>query len=1102
MRSRGLARGARAVALVVLVVTAALAGVIAPAAATPGGSSSSDGSGGSPPAGMVGVSDKNVRTATDPGQSLPVQANALQGGAVYTEKHAGTLEVTLTTASHASAVMGPNAKANPSARAGAASSPVLVLADDTNHAGRPVAVEASVLRELYGYLPEMAYGVHSSGEPWEQPISYDDGYAVFEVPRFSSNTIAFEGEFEYRASPATDGSSVQYGLQDVDAADNFSIDLTGHIASETDTVTASSVGDGGTVGLDVAGNLDPTNASVAFTGHRTETARTETGSTGLGGASASISITGNRDPLGPGGSGDPELTLTGNYDEQSNSNGGGLPVTRTYSGMTGELGTVSVTVAIQVADSCRSYNFDVYVNGSWHNNVGGASHCKNWDTASKTSTATINEPTNGNDVEIRVETSDNNINYESSWVRYNTPQNVDVSTDTGQSVTFGDFNPGQSKMMTVNAGADTSTLTFSGTGKSAGWSFNYTDVEQTDSPGLDVDGDGVPDASVSGYLADGETVTRTFSGLSLSDETGTVSLGGGTVDVEVTYDERTQTEDAGIEVNGQWTNHSGVLADGSTTTLAGNESWLQAGTNRVNVSVGGGSLSADAPTPAVELVYSHTATNRKSVAYAAEEWTDRYNVSEQYQSERVAASMEIPFEHNVVQLRDLAVRINESGGWSTIASANYDLSGNDLTVDLDAVYGGTIPAGTTFEVRTNGSKVKTHNMTLTVVEATPYGETLDSKIEFDAVGSNAYLDVGPTRNGDRLHYLYSESWSSPAEYVIVTGGGEQQLYAPGASAGAVARVTHLETQAIVETGDVKIHVQQGGENPELDIDPGPAGAGDAVTYKHYATTSGVEYILYSLTNGIQHAIAEAQSPVALVDDDSDEDLVIKTDDANTSSSDGGSDDSGPIRDRIPGQFQQESGGVNWPVLAGTLVVVLGGLYLGGRALRSRVGSRSSARSTASGRGVSSRLNRALLGFVRGVSTGAEALTKRPKVAAAVGVLAALAAVLTGALPLPAGTGVVLLVTGVPVVTYVGLRRLDSYSPLVFGTVSLISVVLGLQLLGGDLVGTIFGSEQFQQFLPILGLAALYVAYKGVQAVRAPESTTELVVQAARRGGDS
>lgn len=119
-----------------------------------------------------------------------------------------------------------------------------------------------------------------------------------------------------------------------------------------------------------------------------------------------------------------------------------------------------------------------------------------------------------------------------------------------------------------------------------------------------------------------------------------------------------------------------------------------------------------------------------------------------------------------------------------------------------------------------------------------------------------------------------------------------------------------------------------------------------------------------------------------------------------------------------------------------------------------------------------------------------------------GVLALLAGVATGAIPLPNGTGVLLIIAGLPLVTYVALKRVGQYSHVVFGTVWAIAVVLGLQLLGGDVVGTVLGSSSVQKMLPIIALGGLYVVYKGVQAARQPDETTELTIDAPTGDGRS
>lgn len=110
---------------------------------------------------------------------------------------------------------------------------------------------------------------------------------------------------------------------------------------------------------------------------------------------------------------------------------------------------------------------------------------------------------------------------------------------------------------------------------------------------------------------------------------------------------------------------------------------------------------------------------------------------------------------------------------------------------------------------------------------------------------------------------------------------------PGASGGATATLTILDLEVTPSTNEVRVHVDEGGSSPELDIDPGET-TGDSVTYKYHATESGEKYLLKSLSEEVVRDSETASSPVTLVDDDSDELLEIVLDSSGSGGGGGGS----------------------------------------------------------------------------------------------------------------------------------------------------------------------------------------------------------------------
>ena len=141
----------------------------------------------------------------------------------------------------------------------------LRLGDEHNHDGREVAVEASTLEEVVGETPETAYGIHSSGDRWSSEVRYSDGLAVFEVPRFSENTVTFDAELSIEADPAEHGDTFSYNLTENDTVDDFTLSVTGVDATE-DRQVSGVFGDGYTETFDVGGNTPPADATVTLEG--------------------------------------------------------------------------------------------------------------------------------------------------------------------------------------------------------------------------------------------------------------------------------------------------------------------------------------------------------------------------------------------------------------------------------------------------------------------------------------------------------------------------------------------------------------------------------------------------------------------------------------------------------------------------------------------------------------------------------------------------------------------------------------------------------------------------------------------------------------------
>ncbi|WP_435145932.1 hypothetical protein [Halobaculum sp. P14] len=424
------------------------------------------------------------------------------------------------------------------------------------------------------------------------------------------------------------------------------------------------------------------------------------------------------------------------------------------------------------------------------------------------------------------------------------------------------------------------TATFLSAGAGFDWTIAFDRLEFSENPGVDIDGDGTPDANYQGILEPGETATADLSGLSTSTTQLTVQTAGSTiVDTAVLFEERTLTTNPRVIVNGHETGGAavGTLADGETASLDTDTSWIVDGTNNVSVQVGDGTLSSDAPTPQVGLNYSHSAEVLVSTSYVGGSWVERYNVSYTFSGDREDPTVTVPFSNTIYDIRTVEQRVGD-GAWTSVPSSDWTLqNGTTLVVHVSDADGSTgVEAGDTIALRTTGYKANAVDGSITVTDpTTPADATLDAGIRIDSVGDQFRIGVGGTEFGDRLHYAHSESWKSPAETAVIGADGTQALFFPNAKAGGSARITTLPVKPIPANGDVGVSVVDA-DGPVLAVGPGNAGAGSEVTFRYLGSSAGETYGLYSLDAKRYVDKSEAGAAfVDLVDDDSEEQLAIK-----------------------------------------------------------------------------------------------------------------------------------------------------------------------------------------------------------------------------------
>jgi len=349
----------------------------------------------------------------------------------------------------------------------------------------------------------------------------------------------------------------------------------------------------------------------------------------------------------------------------------------------------------------------------------------------------------------------------------------------------------------------------------------------------------------------------------------------GSYSMSVTYTEQQTTVDPAVSINGHTTSYSGVLSDGETASLTANKSWVESGTNTVNISDGSDSLSADTPTPSVDLNYRHDAQDKMSVNYTANKWSEEYNVSRTYADATSNAQLTIPHDGNVVAINSVEYQINGNGWTST---SDYTLDGTTLTVNV-----GDLNSGDTVDVRTDARRIAVAGGSITVIEPTVKGSRLDTKIRLDSWSSGDHLGLGGSPDARKIHYTYNDPGG---EYVRIESNGVQQLYIPNGADGSEMRVSTIPVQADVKSGAARFEVPDpSSTEPEFRVAPGST-EGDTVEYTFVDAADDQKYSLYSVSQGVVRDSGTANSPLTLEDDDSEETLMFKQEDeANSSSGD-------------------------------------------------------------------------------------------------------------------------------------------------------------------------------------------------------------------------
>ncbi|KKF39913.1 hypothetical protein FK85_24910 [Halorubrum saccharovorum] len=549
-----------------------------------------------------------------------------------------------------------------------------------------------------------------------------------------------------------------------------------------------------------------------------------------------------------------------------------------------------------------------------------------------------------------------------------------------------------------------------------------------------------------------------------------------------------------MTLNGETTGYDGTLNDGETVSLNASSSWLQEGTNNVSVSVGDGSVTSG-PEPQVDVEYRHDLESPRTVQYESEALSERYNVSKTYTTPRENATLTVPHARTVLSMRSVEYRLNESGTYSSVPQSASNLSGTTLTVDVSEFVGDPVPEGTTVEVRSVGSRVDAHNAEISVVQATPVGFDLDSRVRLDSWSSDSYLGIGETPQGSLVHYAESESYSAESDYVELHGDGSQQLYAPNASSGSEMTLNTLPARVSPDQNSMRVRVPEtaNASNTGFVVEPASV-VGDAWTAEYVAGTDGQWYAVVD-EDGEQLGAAEKPDPIEVSRDDVGLVSIEATDPPSPSTDSVGS-----------GVFATFSDG-NLP----SLIVLFGGVGMlfvaGSRPSSSRDAADSIAASVG---GVFSRIPRiggpvgsGVESAVSAAGSGLVSVGENRLLTGAVGAAVAVAAAEAGLFSIGSETGAILAVAGIAVGSLFLLREADAFTTARWIAIVGVAGVVALQGLGEtDLLTELVNSDAFL-IVVLIGGYALIQLVREYRANNGPNDDRPQVVIGGnlRSGGD-
>ena len=811
---------------------------------------------GAPP-GMVGVPSDQISSNVPAHAQAKIPSDADEG--IYASSNASTTEIEITTPSRAQG-------ANQVPIEVGEEDLVLEISDSENHEGREIGIPVETVESLIGHRPARVWGYHESGDRWVSEVEYEDGYALAEIPKFSSNTVTFGGTVSLSAQQATESTSWSYELESVDSVDNFSVDLTGE--EVTDSRFQSWNTESRSTSLDIGGTSAPENVTASLTAVKTGNNRTETGSVDATSTSIPIEQKGNSDPTNA------EIEINTSGVSESFSDDYIVANQNLVQGSNNELEFVGdrQEVALDVSNMNKINNVTVGFHagggayGELTANISGQSigthsidedggHYQtlsetgmNIDVSDKSSVILSMELTGNAEVPIDGISGKGYGDFGPTTLRESGAESIDV-TDSSSTKSVGTAGPSS-----LDIGHSTSSLGVSVPQGDVSYTLDYTEINITTDPSISVDGSTAE--SYTGTMSEGQTVS---SSTSLSTGSNSISISSKyPVKANLSYVAVSQSVDPTVTVNNDSDGYSGTLSEGKNVSLSPSSSWVENGTNTVDISLGSAN---GGPAPQVGVEYTHDADVIESASISSGTWRESAQVNRTWVSDRDSVSMRVPMPSNVVQVGGAEIQRNGTG-WSDVSSSNLSLNGTDLVVDV-----GSVSEAESIDIRANGSKIQETEGDIKVTEPTIEGNKLDTRIRVDSQGTDGLveIDVSETVRGDSLQYVDSADWIAD-ERAHFSADGTQKLQMRDSTVGAKANISEHPMDVSPEMGEVLVSLENSSET-RFTLEPGES-KGDIVEIVYRDTESGVTYQLYDVDNNRVVDEETANSPVSFTTDDS------------------------------------------------------------------------------------------------------------------------------------------------------------------------------------------------------------------------------------------